>query len=101
VQQLQVNILDDDVVESTEQFSVVLNSQDAKVTIGTHGTATVSIIDNDRKYFTRCHRIKISNRRATQRCNVSSFFLCKNMQFTGQEAEQPASTACLLGRKCH
>lgn len=53
MQQLQVNILDDDVVESTEQFSVVLNSQDAKVTIGTHGTATVSIIDNDRKYFTR------------------------------------------------
>ncbi|CAB4025377.1 partial, partial [Paramuricea clavata] len=47
LQQLQVNILDDDVVESTEQFSVVLNTQDAKVTIGTHGTATVSIIDND------------------------------------------------------
>jgi hypothetical protein len=50
---------------------------------------------------TRKHRIKISNRRATQRCNVSSFFLCKNMQFTGQKAEQPASTACLLARKCH
>jgi hypothetical protein len=45
------------------------------------------------------HRIKISNRRATQRCNVSSFFFCKNMQFTGQKAEQPASTACLLARK--
>jgi hypothetical protein len=28
-------------------------------------------------------------------------FLCKNMQFTGQKAEQPASTACLLARKCH
>ena len=25
----------------------------------------------------RSHRIKISNRRATQRCNVSAFFLCK------------------------
>jgi hypothetical protein len=47
------------------------------------------------------HRIKISNRRPTQRCNMSSFFLCKNMQFTGQKAEQPASTACLLARKCH
>ena len=49
----------------------------------------------------RSHRIKISNRRATQLCNVSAFFLCKNMQFTGQKAEQPASTACLLARKCH
>jgi hypothetical protein len=47
------------------------------------------------------HIIKISNRRATQRCNVSSFFLCKNVQFTGQKAEQPASTACLLARKCN
>jgi hypothetical protein len=47
------------------------------------------------------HRIKISNRRATRRCNVSANFLCKNMQFTGQKAEQPASTACLLARKCH
>jgi hypothetical protein len=28
-------------------------------------------------------------------------FLCKNMQFTGQKAEQTASTACLLARKCH
>jgi hypothetical protein len=28
-------------------------------------------------------------------------FLCKNIQFTGQEAEQPVSTACLLARKCH
>jgi hypothetical protein len=25
----------------------------------------------------------------------------KNMQFTGQKVEQPASTACLLARKCH
>jgi hypothetical protein len=47
------------------------------------------------------HRIKISNRRATQRCNVSSFFMQLNMQFTGQKAEQPASTACSLARKCH
>jgi hypothetical protein len=38
-----------------------------------------------------CHRIKISNRRATQRCNLSAF-LCKNMQFTSQKTEQPAST---------
>jgi hypothetical protein len=47
------------------------------------------------------HRIKISGRMATQRCNVSLFFLCKNMQFTGQKAERPASTTCLLARKCH
>ena len=26
---------------------------------------------------TQCHRIKISNRRATQRCNVSAFFYAK------------------------
>ena len=44
------------------------------------------------KVFPQLHRIKISNRRATQRCNMSSFFLCKNMKFTCQKAEQPAST---------
>ncbi len=27
--------------------------------------------------LTHCHRIKISNRRATQRCNVSAFFYAK------------------------
>jgi hypothetical protein len=47
-----LNIVDDDVVERTEDFSVSLSTTDAKVTIGTHGTATVNIIDNDRKYAT-------------------------------------------------
>ncbi len=49
---MALNIADDDVVESTEEFSVSLSTADAKVTIGTHGTATVNIIDNDRKYTT-------------------------------------------------
>ncbi|XP_028394545.1 uncharacterized protein LOC114518753 [Dendronephthya gigantea] len=47
IKQVPVNIADDEVVESTETFSVTLSTQNAKVAIGTYGTATVSIIDND------------------------------------------------------
>jgi hypothetical protein len=48
------------------------------------------------------HRIKISNRRAIQRCNVSSFFYAKIFSLLARRrSSQPASTACLLARKCH
>jgi hypothetical protein len=50
--QLALEIIDDNVVEDTEQFSVTLSTSDAKVSIGTHPTATVSILDNDRKFIT-------------------------------------------------
>ncbi len=48
----------------------------------------------------RYHRIRITYKgnSAVQRVH---YILCKNMQFTGQKAEQPASTACLLARKCN
>ena len=50
-----------------------------------------------------CNRIKI-NTEGQLRGLVSShvgvfIFLCKNIQFTGQKAEQPTSTAYLLARK--
>ena len=50
MQQVAVNIVDDDDVEITEQFSVSLSTVDGKVTIGTHQTANVLIIDDDRKF---------------------------------------------------
>lgn len=46
---MTLSIVDDDVVESTEQFSVTLSTVDGKVAIGTYGSATVSILDNDSK----------------------------------------------------
>ena len=50
--QLQLDIIEDSVVESTEQFSVILSTVDANVAIGTHEDTTVFIVDNDRKYTT-------------------------------------------------
>ena len=46
---MTLTIVNDDVVESTERFSVALSTVDGKVSIGTFGTATVSILDNDSK----------------------------------------------------
>ena len=49
LKQMTLTIVNDDVVESTERFSVALSTVDGKVSIGTFGTATVSILDNDSK----------------------------------------------------
>jgi hypothetical protein len=45
--------------------------------------------------------MKISNRRATQRCNVSSFFYAKICSLLARRRGIQPSTACLLARKCH
>ena len=44
-----VQINDDSIVESTEMFSVGLESADSHVTIGSTSTAIVSILDDDCK----------------------------------------------------
>ena len=46
-----VQINDDLIVESTEMFSVGLESDDSHVIIGSVSTATVSILDDDCKIF--------------------------------------------------
>jgi hypothetical protein len=49
-----LNIIDDDVIEPTESFSVLLSSMagDTGVVIASPSQATVSIIDNDQR---ECH----------------------------------------------
>lgn len=42
-----VNITDDGVVEDMEVFQVILSSSDPDVNIGTNGTASITILDND------------------------------------------------------
>lgn len=51
IKQVTINIADDEAVESTEKFSITLSPGNAKVAIGTYANATISIIDNDRKYI--------------------------------------------------
>jgi hypothetical protein len=54
------------------------------------------------KVFPQLHRIKISNRRAIQRCNVSSFFFyAKIWSLLARKRSSHWRTACLLARKCH
>lgn len=42
-----VNITDDSVVEDMEIFQVILASSDRDINIGTNGTASITILDND------------------------------------------------------
>ena len=45
-----VSIVDDSTVEDTEDFSVILISDDSKVNITTPSEASVIILDNDGRY---------------------------------------------------
>ena len=47
-----LSIIDDDMVEPTETFLVLVSSLDAGVTITSPSQATVSILDNDQR---ECH----------------------------------------------
>jgi hypothetical protein len=44
--QLNITLVDDNVAEADEQFSVTISSTDLNVTI-VNGTANVTIVDND------------------------------------------------------
>ena len=51
---VNLSIVDDPVLESTEQFSVVLGTSDSGVIFG-NSSATVIIFDNDGKYENRMY----------------------------------------------
>lgn len=49
-----VNITNDNVVEDMEVFQVILSSSDPDVIIGTNGTASITILDNDGTNYEVC-----------------------------------------------
>ncbi len=48
-----------------------------------------------------CDRLAFEIDDLSETISLLKSILCKIMQFTGQKVEQPASTVCLLVRKCN